>query len=835
MFQAPPREKEWISWLFAALWGVLIFCTIPFARAVQGWFAGHWGAGSLRWISIGIIGATTLFVIARLLRELKTLSRYRIAVILGIAATFIYFSLELMETPSEAVHFIEYGILGLLLFRALAHRQRDPLIFLNVVLIGALVSTSDEILQWLTPGRYWDIRDLQHNALAVGLVQLGLAVGFAPPFIQSRIRRGSARCAAILIAVQAVLLGLCATNTPSASLRAAMRFPSLCFLLNNDNAMIEYGWRHEDPDQLRFYSRFSRADLARLDRTRGAEVGAILATYAQEPSLRSFLRYYTPVRDPFTHEAMIHLSQRNHYFAVLPKYRFETNAYRFHANVAVRENQILDRYFSNSLAHAQQVWTPELKEALAPQAFLDRRFTSEVSRHLFHRIWMRGIWLIVLAALFFDLLFYLQWGAEGRAGPPREGELPMDAPRDWVPVLLWMALIYCAIPLARRIQYFVTEYASRDAFEWAVYLAIAVGSVATVLAYRARSRALGLRQWGALGALVGAFAWGAWHLRANPEEALHLVEYGVLSLLLYRAFSRRYRDRGAYVVSFLLGALLGIVDEVIQWVTPARFFDFRDVAINVLAVLAIQVGLAAGLAPQLWSRPFQVRSARTAWRQIRLILLLLFACLSNTPEFWRPLYSYRPDVFVFKKTMVEYGHRHRDPDVGSFKSRMTREQLRFNDDRRAGEIASIMQRRGSDGNYDAFLQRYTAASDPFAMEFRVRLFRRDRNWRDARANRADPALFRKYATIAFGEQRLLENWFGNSLRAAERDVTPEVRAQMAAAAAPGVYDSPVSRELITRFTRREAQGVVGALILVVVAVGRYDVARRKRRERKGLP
>ncbi len=823
-----------MSWLYAAFWGVLIFCTVPFARAIQGWFAGHFGAGSLRWISIGIIGGTTLFVIARLLRGLRRLPRLRVGAVLGIAAIFIYFSLELMETPAEAVHFIEYGILGLFLFRAFSHRQHDPLIYLNVVLAGALISTGDEILQWLTPGRYWDIRDLQHNALAIALVQAGVAVGFAPAFIQRRVRPASVRCAAVLIAVQALLLGLCATNTPSASMRAAMRFTSLRFLLNNDNAMMEYGWRHEDPDQLRFYSRFSRRDLERIDRNRGAEVGPILAKYAQEKSLKDFLHYYTPVRDPFTHEAMIHLNQRNHYFAVLPKYRFETNAYRYHANVAFRENQILERYFSNSLDHAQQRWTPELVEALAPQAHLDQRFTSEVSRHLFHRIWMGGVWLIVLVVLFFDLLFYLQWGAEGRAGPPREGELPMDAPRDWVPVLVWVALIYCAIPMARKIQYFVVEHASREAFGWVVYLAIAVGAIAAVRWFRARQTVLQPRQKGVLAGMVALFAWGTWHLRANPEEALHLIEYGVLSLLLFRAFSRRYPDRGAYVVSFLLGALLGIVDEVIQWLTPERFFDFRDVAINVLAVLAIQVGLAAGLAPQLWSRPFGVRSARTAWRQIRLILVLLFLCFSNTPEFWRPLYSYRPNLFVFGKTMVEYGHRHRDPEVGTFNSRMTEEDLRFTDARRAEDIASIMERRGSDGNYSAFLQRYTAASDPFAMEFRVRLFRRDRNWRDARANRSDSKKFAEYATVAFGEQRLLENWFGESLRASGRDWPAEVRAQVAAAATPGVYHSPVSRELITRFTELQVQVVLGVLILVVVAAGRYDVARRKRRERGRL-
>ena len=38
------------------------------------------------------------------------------------------------SNPEEAVHFIQYGALGVLLFRAFSHRMRDPMIYLAAAL-----------------------------------------------------------------------------------------------------------------------------------------------------------------------------------------------------------------------------------------------------------------------------------------------------------------------------------------------------------------------------------------------------------------------------------------------------------------------------------------------------------------------------------------------------------------------------------------------------------------------------------------------------------------------------------------------------------------------------
>lgn len=75
-----------------------------------------------------------------------------------------------------------------------------------------------------------------------------------------------------------------------------------------------------------------------------------------------------------------------------------------------------------------------------------------------------------------------------------------------------------------------------------------------------------------------------------PAERLHLVEYGLLAYLLYRAFRMNFPKAGAYALGFLFASGFGFLDEAIQYILPNRVFEMRDVVTNVLAA---GVGLLA--------------------------------------------------------------------------------------------------------------------------------------------------------------------------------------------------------------------------------------------------
>jgi len=118
--------------------------------------------------------------------------------------------------------------------------------------------------------------------------------------------------------------------------------------------------------------------------------------------------------------------------------------------------------------------------------------------------------------------------------------------------------------------------------------------------------------------------------------------------------------------------------------------------------------------------------------------------------------------------------------------------------------------------------------DPFLHELRVRLFRRDRYLKLARTTRGRPANRERFFSNSFSEQRLLETWYPQTLRTAGMDWPADQRARAAAASSGERQGSPVSRELLTGFTERQAQAVLGALLLVVALAAAYDLRQRRR-------
>lgn len=70
-------------------------------------------------------------------------------------------------------------------------------------------------------------------------------------------------------------------------------------------------------------------------------------------------------------------------------------------------------------------------------------------------------------------------------------------------------------------------------------------------------------------------------LRMNIiEEAIHFVEYGFLSFLLYRALSINHHGAGLCLLVIITAFMLGWLDECIQYIVPNRGYDNRDVIFN---------------------------------------------------------------------------------------------------------------------------------------------------------------------------------------------------------------------------------------------------------------
>ena len=85
-----------------------------------------------------------------------------------------------VQTPEEQVHFVQYGLVGVLFLRAVrTHTPTLPVAYAVAFALAALAGWLDEVLQGHVPGRHYDVRDIQLNAVSalLGLVVHRLSVG----------------------------------------------------------------------------------------------------------------------------------------------------------------------------------------------------------------------------------------------------------------------------------------------------------------------------------------------------------------------------------------------------------------------------------------------------------------------------------------------------------------------------------------------------------------------------------------------------------------------------------------------------------------------------------
>ena len=65
-----------------------------------------------------------------------------------------------------------------------------------------------------------------------------------------------------------------------------------------------------------------------------------------------------------------------------------------------------------------------------------------------------------------------------------------------------------------------------------------------------------------------------------PAERLHMAEYGLLVIFVYRALKVRMQSVWIYLVTILYVFSVGLLDEIVQGILPNRFYEFKDVTIN---------------------------------------------------------------------------------------------------------------------------------------------------------------------------------------------------------------------------------------------------------------
>jgi hypothetical protein len=285
-----------------------------------------------------------------------------------------------MGSPEEAIHFLEYGLLSLLAYRALSHEVRDPSIYAAAVLLCGAVGIVDEAIQWLTPGRVWALGDIGLNVASAALTQLALWQGIRPALIESRVSPSSWRRLCRLGMLALALIGLSLANTPPRIAWYAARVPILGYLLSQPGVMAEYGYRYRDPEIGVFYSRFTLEELRELDERQGRASAAILDAYRER--YPEFLERYSPAVDPFVHEARVHLFRRDRFVEKLGQAGVDEVMEKDFSTVAHCENRILEKHFPATLAASAYVLPGDQVARLADHRDREQQYVSPVSNQV---------------------------------------------------------------------------------------------------------------------------------------------------------------------------------------------------------------------------------------------------------------------------------------------------------------------------------------------------------------------------------------------------------------------------------------------------------------------
>jgi hypothetical protein len=147
----------------------------------------------------------------------------------------------------------------------------------------------------------------------------------------------------------------------------------------------------------------------------------------------------------------------------------------------------------------------------------------------------------------------------------------------WAIAVLYVATIYLTIPFVPRTWFFLTGSLRLSPSVLSVIFLSAAALI--VLTAVLRTSRLAPRSVGGLVLIGAAYYYLLGHAFVEAVERIHLIEYGVLPWLIWRAIGLEVSIERVVVV-WVLSANVGVFDELIQHFTPGRYGEIRDVMIN---------------------------------------------------------------------------------------------------------------------------------------------------------------------------------------------------------------------------------------------------------------
>ena len=275
----------------------------------------------------------------------------------------------------------------------------------------------------------------------------------------------------------------------------------------------------------------------------------------------------------------------------------------------------------------------------------------------------------------------------------------------------------------------------------------------------------------------------------DAVERIHFVEYGLVATLFYRAMPGV--GLGVAVpMTLLIGTLVGIGEEWLQWLVPTRVGDVRDVFLNFYA-LGCGLLFAIGLYP-----PGSASGSRSSLPWPQLLRLASVVVVS----------------FAGFYHCAHLGYALDDPTIGRFRSFYTFEQL-----------SAVAAERAQRWRLDppTSLEPFTI-QDHYLVEGASHVQRRNEDYASGsfRESWLENAILERYYDPLL-DQRSMSSGALHRWPQAQRD---EVEAK-GAGAADGAYESPVNMDRVHVSPTKSGlwaivAGIAGSLLAAAAVLGR---------------
>ncbi len=152
-------------WLAAVAYVTFIYVTLEWAPRPLAFLRSHNLLRlSLRFLFVAFVATLFVSLIATKTRQAW---RYVAVVLVALAYEGVARRVPL---PEERLHFLEYGLVGILFLRALRpHLTERWKALAGALALGALAGAIDEWMQGRLPNRHYDVHDIWLNVLSVSL------------------------------------------------------------------------------------------------------------------------------------------------------------------------------------------------------------------------------------------------------------------------------------------------------------------------------------------------------------------------------------------------------------------------------------------------------------------------------------------------------------------------------------------------------------------------------------------------------------------------------------------------------------------------------------------